>query len=854
MKVLFSEMNSSSSSVALDLPVIEDKGGLPIEAFANAHEKFRNVDWRDLKADPAPNIIQEIASNIIEENRENSWAAGYQNLDDISSKSTIINKLEQCSIESAKGEACETISLCFAGNEGLETVPSEALAKVQEFGNTDWLDPNVDVALNILQITASNIIQERLQNSLAALKEKKHAGSPWNSRSGILKSFSSESSREERSEAAETPNSYGLEHDIVSSRLTALEVKSVAQSESFLDFSSLEKKREKHEFVATSQIPLQAEISSPKIPESSVSNPVSLSNSLQASPAPLSKFQNAPSSLGITALLHDKGESKSKLGAHVVTLSPRSALSASFPYLCKPVPPNFFSVLLPSELSSSAPTSSSNHNKVSPAASPSLPSPASAASSTSALLDHSSNVKLNTRSQLFPGSVRSPQECDSLSKSNSETPLQVGAAPSSSVDNSLGSSPPTSLADTPLCSSPSELQERSSVPDIRTKPSPPLPLHCEPESSVTAMSTGPPLPPSAFSSSDTVLATPKYSSSTTNLCPKRVSSPGLISLINPVNNSEFSASPPPPPPPPPPSLQASSNHQNLGPISSTASKISKLPPLLPPPPPPPPPHHQNLGSISNPAAKLSMLPIPVPPPPPPTSSSGLISFRVPEENSVIATGPPPPPPPPPHLSSLLNHAASSHAPAPPPPPLIPPNKSTSKVSHHGPPVPPPLAPFSNSTSQNCSISGPGNVPPTPAPPLGLQGRQLLRSTPKNQSQTKKASLKPYHWLKLTRVMQGSLWADAQKPEEASTYGCKYFWFLFSNIYSTNSICGQGYCILIMFISLILSTLLFVIPGLLSLTCLNLKVFSQLVSQILFMVVLAEIQVVLPERILRNLTW
>jgi hypothetical protein len=27
---------------------------------------------------------------------------------------------------------------------------------------------------------------------------------------------------------------------------------------------------------------------------------------------------------------------------------------------------------------------------------------------------------------------------------------------------------------------------------------------------------------------------------------------------------------------------------------------------------------------------------------------------------------------------------------------------------------------------------------------------------------KKASLKPLHWVKVTRAMQGSLWADAQK--------------------------------------------------------------------------------------------
>lgn len=43
----------------------------------------------------------------------------------------------------------------------------------------------------------------------------------------------------------------------------------------------------------------------------------------------------------------------------------------------------------------------------------------------------------------------------------------------------------------------------------------------------------------------------------------------------------------------------------------------------------------------------------------------------------------------------------------------------------------------------------------------------MRVSTKIQGQGRKASLKPYHWLKLTRAIQGSLWADAQKPEEAS---------------------------------------------------------------------------------------
>jgi hypothetical protein len=62
------------------------------------------------------------------------------------------------------------------------------------------------------------------------------------------------------------------------------------------------------------------------------------------------------------------------------------------------------------------------------------------------------------------------------------------------------------------------------------------------------------------------------------------------------------------------------------------------------------------------------------------------------------------------------------------------------------------------------------VPPIPGPPsgaFGAKGRGLLRTTAKTQ--TKRSNLKPYHWLKLTRAMQGSLWAETQKLDEASRY-------------------------------------------------------------------------------------
>jgi hypothetical protein len=65
----------------------------------------------------------------------------------------------------------------------------------------------------------------------------------------------------------------------------------------------------------------------------------------------------------------------------------------------------------------------------------------------------------------------------------------------------------------------------------------------------------------------------------------------------------------------------------------------------------------------------------------------------------------------------------------------------------------------------------GNVPSVPGPPSGApfsaKGRGMFRINSKNQP--RKANLKPYHWLKLTRAVSGSLWAEAQKADEASKY-------------------------------------------------------------------------------------
>ncbi|CAN1328326.1 Formin-like protein 13 [Linum perenne] len=237
-------------------------------------------------------------------------------------------------------------------------------------------------------------------------------------------------------------------------------------------------------------------------------------------------------------------------------------------------------------------------------------------------------------------------------------------------------------------------------------------------------------------------------------------------LCSPSQNSHVPSAPLPPPLPP------------------STSGLSPTKTIEPPPPPPPPAPHG-----TTPLFMSTTLPVPSAPPPPPIpsptaiSGSSFVPLSPPpalptHSKSVPATPPPPPPPPAGHT-----HSSSVPAPPPPPPPPLVGNTHSNSVpapppppppacSSAPPPPPPPPPPGSSAPSAPAppppppSVNGPrSNVPPTPAPPmsnaLGAKGR-LSRSLKNNQKK-----LKPLHWLKLTRAVQGSLWAETQKSGEAS---------------------------------------------------------------------------------------
>ncbi|PSR91364.1 Formin-like protein [Actinidia chinensis var. chinensis] len=117
----------------------------------------------------------------------------------------------------------------------------------------------------------------------------------------------------------------------------------------------------------------------------------------------------------------------------------------------------------------------------------------------------------------------------------------------------------------------------------------------------------------------------------------------------------------------------------------------------------------------------------------------------------IAIRPPPPPPPPGPPRQGSN---------PPPPPPVPKPLG----------VPPPLPSRSLAPGPPPPVEKGSSAPPPPPPSTG-RGRASSGSTSHGRGRLgmgsihpKRTSLKPLHWVKVTRALQGSLWADSQKQE------------------------------------------------------------------------------------------
>ncbi|XP_024961028.1 formin-like protein 13 [Cynara cardunculus var. scolymus] len=289
------------------------------------------------------------------------------------------------------------------------------------------------------------------------------------------------------------------------------------------------------------------------------------------------------------------------------------------------------------------------------------------------------------------------------------------------------------------------LQEKPAMKAETSPPPPPPPTASMNEKPATTAGPSPPPPPPTAPMEEKPATTagpfPPPSPPTAPMTEKPATTAGLSPPPPPptapiIEKPATTAGPPPPPPPP------------LAPMKEKPEVMAG--PSLPPPPPPPPPPTAPVNE--KPAVTTGPFPPPPPlPPPPPTASM--------EEKPAPTAGPFPPPPPPPPRSA-------SSAPPPPPPPA--PYSSASQISSNPPPPPPPLSSAQGGVvppPPPPSLSRGANASGAPAPPPFLaRGRGLSQAMASKNQQAKK--LKPLHWLKLTRAVQGSLWAETQKSGEA----------------------------------------------------------------------------------------
>ncbi|XP_020102865.1 formin-like protein 6 isoform X3 [Ananas comosus] len=682
-----------------------------------------------------------------------------------------------------------TMELASTGEK--EGLPVEAFAKVQEiFSNVDWLDAKGDAALQLLQqITLSSSFGEKRdalsprKEEIEILKEKlspkirqdkvqsdttitetrseqpakqQSVLSPKNYTDSIQAAFSP---RKEEIDTLKEKLSPEIQQEKVQSGNSSITESRSEQPPKQLSIPSPKSSTDSNRVAFSPQreeINACKEKSRPKFHEEKQQSENSIFMEIRSEQRPKQQFVPSPKSSGDsiprsqTAQLHEKPVTL-KSASQVKIISQRIPASRSTP------------VLSSNSVSGSVKTVSRFH------------SAPSALGITALLQDHAEFVRSdNSSSAVISPNVQSLSTGAANGPSRPCTPSR--SSPPKGQASQLSTSASSIEKVSAATSSGAPVKAPPPLPPPQTSPSPPLPPTPAPR---TSPSSPPPPPPPPQTSPP-----PPPSPSP----PPQTSPPPPPPPPPPPQTS--ASPPPPPPPPPPPSLPPRmSENKNSIPSSSkdinrptVKDKLSLMPPTPPPPPPPPPPLVPNLPrldptnsvpptyqtSSNNTTSKKSL---PTPPPPPPFTALPQPSKKPP----TVANAPPLPPPPP-----------SSSAPSAPPPP--PPPHSSSKNSAGPaskttptPPVPPPpsLAPpfLKESSSSGKKGSGGDAAPPPPPngmnpPSLGGRGRGMTRAATRgmqsNQSSAKRANLKPLHWVKVTRAMQGSLWAEAQKSDEALT--------------------------------------------------------------------------------------
>ncbi|KDO67457.1 hypothetical protein CISIN_1g000624mg [Citrus sinensis] len=615
--------------------------------------------------------------------------------------------------------ATSLVSVDLPGIEEKDGLPIEAFAKVQEiFSNVDWLDPKLDVAVNMLQhFTPSNFIQENLETALNAEK------------GSIMIESALEKDKEQLKLKA--PDNIGGLASISQGKPFMPSVKPA------LDANSFKKKNEPKELLVSLQQPAQPKIISPRLPQTS-------SSASQGSP--ISRYHSAPSSLGITALLHDHDKYIQEITQQVKRSQPAVPTSPSVTNTMRPPQPSHVSTPSPtppplpfqppSARASLVPPKIIQKTQVTP------PPPLPTLKATQSFLSE----QPETTSQSIEHLLSDPS---TTSAANS-----AGGTPVTETLHSDAPSPPPSFQET----SPSPMFEHSSTTStlpppppppphsfpgmsqsfvvnnsfsIPPPPPPPPPPHSFPgmaQSFVVnnSFSIPPPSSPPSFSRISSTSSSDKNSFSAPSPPPQ----PPSLSGISPTSSAKnLFSTPPPPPPPPPPSPSPFS-------VTSPSTSVKNSFPNPPPPPPPPSPPPSFLGTSLSSIVNNSVSIPPPPPLPPMVASSTTSSVFCPlaSKSSAITSRPPPPPPPP-----LHSRGSTSMSLARPPPQLpasnLPPENSLSHNSAPVPPVPPPPAPFAKglSLSKANDVTPPshsgvsnGNIPPIPGPPSGAPFSAKMR--------------------------------------------------------------------------------------------------------------------------------
>ncbi|KAL3655288.1 hypothetical protein CASFOL_001074 [Castilleja foliolosa] len=375
-------------------------------------------------------------------------------------------------------------------------------------------------------------------------------------------------------------------------------------------------------------------------------------------------------------------------------------------------------------------------------------------------------------------------------------PLLSGAPPASPLPSS-GSQPPSPLPPppsfrVPLPPSPppfSRAPPRPPPPPFFGVPPPPPFSGAIPPPPPTFSEALPPPPPPPLFGGPPPSAPPIYGTP-----PPPPPPPPIFGGPTPPSSPIISRPPPPPPPPPlfggPPPVYGTPPPP---PPPIFGAPTPPSPPIISRPPPPPPPPLL-FGGPPPPAPPIYGTPPPPPPPPPPTifgaptpPSPPIISRPPPPPPPMLGAPPPPPPPmggapPPPPLPM-------GGAPPPPPPPMggarAPPPPPPPMGGGGTPPPPPPMGggppppppPGGQVPGPPAPPGPPGSAPPPPG-----RGLPAGRGRGRGGAAPRKSNLKPLHWSKVSRALQGSLWEELQRhgePQVASEFDVSEIETLFS---------------------------------------------------------------------------